>query len=428
MVTTSLIDSIDACALRELKRRKVPGLTVGVVQNGRTELRCYGVASLESGEPVRPETVFRVASITKPFVATLAMTLVEEGRLVLDVPVTGLSLPYERITLRQLLSHQAGLAGEWPVPQEQYGSGDDALERLAADPARPGPVGPGELFSYSNAGFWLAGALAARAAGTTFEEALGRRVLEPLGLGRTGFVPSAPAAVGHVPVAPGAEEHRVAGELPYPRARRPSGGLWSCVADLLAFATHHLGGPGPLGPSSLREMQTPQVGAPGGSYGLGWGLRTARGMSVLEHGGAVPGYRSLLLLAPDEGLVFAALANGDRGQAVIREIVQEALDLGEEESPEAPLPAGALAGLAGRYRSPDGLEISVSPSGGRLQVALADTDPFTGERLEYPPLLARPAGEREFVVVEGEELGGRVEFPRERLVRVFGSLAERVEE
>lgn len=245
----------------------VPGLALGLLRGGEAETFADGVASLEEGAPVTPETSFRIASITKPFTATLAMTLAEDGRLPLDEPISG------DLTPRLLLGHRSGLACEWPRPLADYGDGDDALERLARDEPAPGPEGSRGVFSYCNAGYWLVAAAAARALGTTYENALEERVLEPLGFESTGFEPRGPAALGHVQSPGSAEARAVRGS--YPRVRRPSGGLWSTVGDLLRFAAHHLGGPGPLSSDSARAMWAAEADVAGGGYGLGWGTRRA---------------------------------------------------------------------------------------------------------------------------------------------------------
>ena len=105
-----LLDALDRPVPAVLERLGVPGMAVGVFSRGERRVRAYGIADLGAREPVLPETQFRVASITKPIVAALALCLVEEGLLSLDDPLTGLRLPWEGLTLRHLLSHQTGLA------------------------------------------------------------------------------------------------------------------------------------------------------------------------------------------------------------------------------------------------------------------------------------------------------------------------------
>lgn len=387
----SLMAAIDAAAPAAMARHDVAQAAAGVLCSGVRTVRGYGA---------QPETAFRIASITKPLVATLALRLVEEGRLSLDEPLVGLRLPWEGVTLRHLLTHQAGLAGDRPASLAEYGEGDDALQRLAADEALAGPVGPGRLFSYSNYGYWIAGALCARGAGTAFEAALQSHVLEPLGMDRTGFA---------------AAEPFVPAPLEYPRARRPSGGLFSCVDDLLGFADHLLGGPGPLGAGSVRAMQTPQISLdPGGDYGLGLFLWRGRTRPTVEHAGSVSGFRSHLVLVPAERLAVVLLAAGEKGRLVTEELF-EAAGLGLELPPEASLAEEDLAALAATYSDPLGNDVAVTVRDGGLDLATED----------HPTAHFRPAGPRWFVNAGGEYRGESVDFPRDGLLRYGWLFARR---
>src|SRR5438445_2989542 len=141
-------------------RTGVPGVAAGLLVDGETAALADGVLELGRAEPVRPETPFRIASISKPFTASLALSCLE---------------PDER--LRALLSHTSGLRCE-------------RAELL--------PEGAEGLFSYSNAGYWAAGEAAAAACGRGFAVAMGERIVAPLGLAATGYdEPQAPAR-GHV--------------------------------------------------------------------------------------------------------------------------------------------------------------------------------------------------------------------------------------
>jgi CubicO group peptidase (beta-lactamase class C family) len=412
-------DQLAAWASEARERWSVPGLALGVLRDGDVIAAADGLRALGGDERVGPDTVFRIASITKPFVATLAMTLVQDGLLALDEPPPGSSVD---ATVRQLLSHQGGLASEWPEPLDGLGEGDDALARLAEGDPEQLPVGPGELFSYCNAGYWLVGAGIARACGTTFEEAMWERVIEPLGLRATGFEAVGPSQ-GHEQAAPGADEHRPV-DLHIPRARRPSGGLWSSVDDLLRFAGHHLGAPGPLTPATIAEMQRPHVDAPGFRSGLGWFLTRRGGRTTIEHPGSVAGYQSLLLLVPEEGVGFAALSNSSRGRAAIREVLGH-LGLGPKARPDRRLARDELDAFAGRYAG-QGLELAFSPDDGYLRVEMTDVSPLTGERHVYPAVRARAVGDRQFEILDGEWRGDRFDFPRDGFVCI-DVLAKRVE-
>lgn len=389
MAAESIVDAVEE---RELERFDVSALALGV-RSGGASVRGYGVPD---------DTTFRVASITKPIVSATAMRLVEEGRLSLDEPLTGLRLPWEGITLRHLLSHQAGLARDWSRPLSEYGEGDDAFARLAVDEAVGGPIGPGRLWAYSNPGYWLAGAVIARAAGMPFENAMRELVLEPLGMARTGFTPVEPS---------------VPSDLLYPRARRPSGGLYSCAGDLLAFAGLLLGEPGPLSAASVRELQTPQIEVgPDGDYGLGLGVVRGRGKPTIEHGGAVEGIRSQLLVVPEDGTALVLLTNSDQGHFLIDRLLRS-VGLGLALPDEVEIREDELAAVAGEFREPLGAAVRVSPREGGIDLALVDGDGTAH---------FRPFSASGFVVREGEEKGDRAEFfEGGRLLR-YDTLYERV--
>ena len=165
------------------------------------------MASIETGQPVRPETLFQAGSISKIFTTTLIMQLVDDGLLDLDAPILphypSLRLADEaataRVTMRHLLTHTAGFYGD---RFEDYGGGDDAIDRAIAEfHSLRQYTPPGEVWAYSNTGFQLAGGVAARILGTTFERAVQERVLDPLGLTRTFYFAqdaiTYPLAVGH---------------------------------------------------------------------------------------------------------------------------------------------------------------------------------------------------------------------------------------
>jgi CubicO group peptidase (beta-lactamase class C family) len=248
------------------------------------------------------------------------------------------------------------------------------------------------------------------------------RVLEPLRLRATGFEPERPAQ-GHEQVVPGSDEHRAAGSN-FPRVRRPSGGLWSSVEDLLRFASHHLGGPGPLTEAAITEMQRPHVTAPGSRIGLGWFLTRRAGRTTVEHPGSVAGYQSLLLLVPEQRFAFAALSNSSRGRAAIRDVL-ERLGLGPKPRPDRRLADDELATFAGRYVG-QGFELELIPDDGWLRVESTELDPLSGEIRTLPSIRARPVGDGEFEIVDGESRGDRFNFPRDGFVCV-GPLAIRVE-
>ena len=182
---------LDACVERQLGRWTVPGAVVGIWRDGQTELRAYGIANLDVGWPVRSDMRFRIASISKVFTATLAMTLVDEGVLDLDRPIVEYLPEVEMmdaearaaITMRQLLSHTSGLYGDYSA---DFGLGDDAMMRaMVIFKTLPQQTRPGEIWAYCNSGFQLAGTVIARILDTTFDGAMEERVFRPAGLSGT---------------------------------------------------------------------------------------------------------------------------------------------------------------------------------------------------------------------------------------------------
>ena len=416
-----MLDGALAAACEQaLARWDVPGAAIGVLADGRAETLGFGVLDLRTGEPVRAESTFRIASITKPFTATLALYLSLSGLLSLDEEVPG---PVEGLTPQHLLSHLGGFEGECG-DLARFGEGDDALPRLVQElRAQPPIVPPEEIWSYCNAGFWLLAQFLADRARSSYEQTLADWVLGPLGLSRTGF--GEPDATGHEPIEPGSAVHEPV-EAGYPRARNASGGLVSNVGDLLAFARFHLESP------ETEILRRPVADTPGGDYGFGFALERIGELELWGHGGDYGGFRSLLVLDPASGFAFAGLANSERGGTALEEtleaVLEEALGVRRVPPETVPLPAAELELLAGRYGHSE-LELEVRAEGDRLGVEAIEIGRATGARSPQPPLRARSLGGRLFALEGDEWERARFDFhPRSgepRFVRFGSRLAER---
>ncbi|HSC92406.1 MAG TPA: serine hydrolase domain-containing protein [Gaiellaceae bacterium] len=400
----SALAAVDARAREELQRWGVPGLAVGVLAGGETAVRAWGVADLDTGEPVTPATSFRVASVTKPFTAALA-------RATLDLDAT-LDSPAGPATVRQLLAHVGGLRCEAERPLDGFSSVSEAVARAGLRAWGE----PGRLWVYANAGYWLVGAAIEQATDVSFDEAMRTHVLAPLGLAATSFGP--PDAAGHEPVAPEALEHRRHPVAGYPPGRRPSGGLVSTVADLLRFAASTLDD----------DARVVEATRPGGAQGVGWMLERRGDAELVLHPGSVGGFQSVLALVPARRVAVAALSNSARGSAAFGPVVDALLEALADVPPWAPAVVETgedeLAELAGRYAGPDeDARVEAAPGGLRLRLTVRD--PLTGAMAEQPPLVGRPVGARAFAVLEGEAAGSCFDFP-DRYVRLGSVLAERV--
>ncbi len=358
--------------VREARARSgVPAVAAGLLVGERVELAADG--------PAEVETPFRIASISKWFTASLASLLLD-----LEAPSA------DGATAGRLLSHTAGLR---PNSRE-----------LLPEQCRG-------LWSYSNAGFVLAGRECEAAAGTSFSEAVRERLLEPLGLERTSFEEPADAAPGHVQ--DGATGHRPIADVVYPESRRAAGGLWSTVGDLLRFAAHHLGGPGPLSAGQLSAVHEPRANALGGRYCLGcWSRRLAGGRLAFDHEGSVGGYQSLLLVVPEEKTALAVLTNSWRGNGLIRRVVRE---LGLVPAPVAG--AGGEQIEAGRYELDDAVAV-LEDHGGRWRVRESEIDPLTGLLIDRPEYGVDALGGGVYGFAGGLLMSQRADFPRTGVARV----------
>ncbi len=359
--------------VREARARSgVPAVTAGLLVGERVELAADG--------PVEIDTPFRIASITKWFTASLAALLLD-----LDEPLSPAGAGASR-----LLSHTADLR-----PNSRA---------LLPDACRG-------LWSYSNAGYVLAGEACAAAAGTSYSQAVQERLLDPLGLEHTSFEEPEDAAPGHVP--DGATGHRPAPEVEYAESRRAAGGFWSTVGDLLQFAKHQLGGSGPLSAEALGAVREPRADALGGRYCLGcWSRTVVGGRRAFDHEGSVGGYQSLLLLVPEEQAALAVLTNSWRGSGLIRRVVRE---LGLVPAPLEGTGSGRVE--PGRYELGDAVAV-LTERNGRWRVAESEDDPLTGVRIERPEYALDPLGGDVYGFAGGFLMSHRVDFPREGVARV----------
>ena len=298
-----------------------------------------GFADIAAGIPMTPDTFFWIASMTKPFTSTALMMLVEEGGVRLDDPVecylpefkgqmmvsekdaehTVLRPPAHPITVREILAHTSGLPFqsplEWPTLDRlplKVAVGSYAMENLRFE--------PGSKYEYSNEGTNTAGRIIEVVAGVPFDKFLNDRLLEPLGMDETVFVPSRDQiqrlAKSYKPDAAniGLEETPNT-FLSYPltdpvRQPIPGGGLFSTAADLARFCRMILNG-GELdgrryvSEASIREMTTKQTGPQiEKAYGLGWGIEG----TAFGHGGA---HGTQMFIDPESGLATIYLVQHD---------------------------------------------------------------------------------------------------------------------
>jgi CubicO group peptidase (beta-lactamase class C family) len=316
----------------------VPGVAVGVAQGDRVVLlRGFGVRESGKSDPVGPNTVFPIASLSKGFTTTAIGTLVERGELRWDdrvaelLPGFAIADPWvsRETTLRDLLGHRTGWQAEvewlWvahDLPRSEI------LSRLAH--ARPSE-GFRAGYDYLNVPYLVAGEAAARRAGSAWETLLRERVLAPLGLKRT-FATLAETTG----IEDRATAHTDADGSMRPRAHEsgdavaPAAGMFASVADLLRWLRFQSGagaleGVRLYGEEVAREIHAVQNSIPIGSffrrqfpeshfqaYGLGWVLQDYRGRKVIWNTGGMVGSACSIAIVPEEGLAVAVVSNGPR--------------------------------------------------------------------------------------------------------------------
>jgi CubicO group peptidase (beta-lactamase class C family) len=328
----------------------VPGVAVGLVEGDRLMVRGFGTRDRATGAPVTADTLFHLASISKTFVATAVLQLVESERLSLDGPVTAYlpDLPWADaragdITLRHLLSHRSGLGDVADYGWHRPELDDGALARFAADVAGWSlEREPGSGFAYSNTAYEVLGHLVATIVGTTFEAALAERVLAPAGMTTSTFLRAeVPAGLGARPHL-GLPPQVVDGAYPYSRRHAPSSTLHSSATELGRWMAAHLdGGAGLMAAATHEAMWEPQAvtgwSERHGQIALGWFRGRYRNHTVMSHAGNDPGFATNLVLVPELGLGVVVLA--DSNTAPVLDLTLAALDalLGRQQA-EPPLP------------------------------------------------------------------------------------------
>lgn len=420
-----------------MQRFPVPGVAVGVLLDGVEYTAGFGVTSIENSLPVNDQTLFQIGSTTKTVTGTLAMRLVEQGKLDLDAPVRtylpDLRLMEEdvasRVTMRHLLTHTGGWVGDY---FDDFGTGEDALEKIVRNMEGLPQLTPlGEIWHYNNAGFYLAGRVIESILGRPYEMAAREMVLHPLGMDMSFFFAQEAityrVAIGHnnPPLDGGEWGTEIARPWALPRTSSPVGGIISTVRDQLRYARFHMGdgtaesGERILSPESMTIMQTPQVeAAEGNRFGITWFLRDlGGGMQLVRHGGATNGQMSAFQMVPSRGFAITVLNNADLGRSLNRDIVAWALKhyLGVEQPEQPPIESTLeeLAQYAGLYTYlTDDLDLRTHD--GDLWVHHIPKLSLPGQEMQPadPPMRAARCASDAMVVLDEPMKDGRIEFLR----------------
>ena len=386
-------DDLDAFVMAQMAQRRVPGLSLAIIQDGRiVEARGYGVTEAGGTVRVTPSTLFQAGSISKPVAAMGALRLVEQGRLSLDGDVNATLKSWKvpaneftaskPVTLRGLLSHTAGLTVHGfpgydvkvPVP-----SVVQVLD--GAKPANTAPVRvdivPGSRWRYSGGGYTVMQQMVLDVTGQSFPDYMRQAVLEPIGMTSSSYAQPLPPAMaaataaGHYPVG-----RPVPGRWHlYPEMA--AAGLWTTPSDLARFAIEiqrsYAGSSSTvLTPAMTRRFLTLEQGG----YGLGIAVQGTGRTLMFSHGGRDEGFDASLQASAETGQGLVVMINANDNSSMIPRIAGfVAKKYGWPTTATAyvppvassdPIPLARLQALAGRYELSNNNMLTLGVENGRL--------------------------------------------------------------
>jgi CubicO group peptidase (beta-lactamase class C family) len=328
----------DVSALIEpvIKKNDVPGMAVAVVRNGETVATGFaGVRTRGKADKITPGDRFHIGSDTKAMTAMLCGILVDEGKLKWDQTI-GATFPelkndmnpqFRDVTLEQLLTHRGGAPGQvengplWAKFWQHKGTPTSARMLLLTGVTAQSPeAAPGSKFIYSNAGYAIAGHMAEKVTGKSWEDLMREKIFSPLGMTSAGF--GAPGkrgkndqprghGAGGSPVEPGLGADN-------PVAIGPAGIVHCTIEDWAKYVAANLpGGKTRLvKPETLKKLHTAPPGEP--KYAMGWGIADNQpwaGGPALTHAGSNTMWFAVAWLAPEKDFAVLVACNTADGKA-----------------------------------------------------------------------------------------------------------------
>jgi D-alanyl-D-alanine carboxypeptidase len=324
VLTAQTTPDVAAKADAYIKASGIQG-SVLLANSGKVILaKGYGLANIELDVPNKPETKFRLGSITKQFTAAAILQLQEKGKLRVEDPISkhiqGTPAAWSGITIHHLLTHTSGI----PSYTDEAGYQAHMRERVGAPLAfinrfrdRPLEFSPGEKFHYDNSGYFLLGVIIEQVSGLKYEDYLRKNIFEPLQMTDTGY--DWPATIlrnrasGYSKGEGGGVVNADFLDMGQPYA---AGSLYSTVLDLYkwdrALYTTKV-----LSAQSIEAAFTPGKfdWAEGIKYGYGWGIMQVHGHKVVGHGGGINGFSTVIYRAIEEDVTAIVSSNYDDANA-----------------------------------------------------------------------------------------------------------------
>ncbi len=310
--------SIEDFITAEMPASGAPGIAYAVVEDGEISSGARGELLIGSGRMVTPDTSFVIGSISKSFTALAVMQLVEAGEVDLDAGVSQYldmfsDRPSGSITIRQLLSHTSGystIQGN-DTPAERSGGADALLGHVNRIAQWTPAYEPGAKWDYSNANYYILGAVIEVVSGQDFATYVETRILEPIGMAHS-FVADGEGhdniATGHLPWF---SSKRPVKEGKTDRLSAPAGGVIASASDVARYLAVMMNGEDDIITArSKAEMMCP-ASAASPFYGFGWGVDPGDG--TVSHTGLTPGIETLAIMVPTERKGVVVLVNSGSG-------------------------------------------------------------------------------------------------------------------
>lgn len=315
---------LEKVVAEELRETSVPGVAVAVVRGDRVLFaKGFGVANVETGEPVTTDRLFQVGSVTKTLTAAALVSIAEQGKVRLDAPIgsylQGFGSRLSQVTLHQLLSQTSGLkdAPGQAGLHDEVALGD--FVRSWKDDVFL--LDGGKAFSYSNLGYAFAGYVLERVTGKPYADAMQEILFDPLGMNRATFRPTMamtyPLVQGHA--AEGREKPAVARPVSDDTRLWPAGYLFASLDDLARFVIALMNDGKVDGRQALprdvgAKMLVPRIEIPTnvfvhGQYGYGLFLHDRYRQRIAFHPGTSTGYTAEIRMVPEQSAAVVLLCN-----------------------------------------------------------------------------------------------------------------------
>jgi CubicO group peptidase (beta-lactamase class C family) len=384
----------------------IPGVAAGVYKEGEVFTKGFGLTNLLHPLVVDEYTLFQIGSITKTFVGTITMMLVEKGKLELDEPIKSYLPDFKvkdnnaslKATIRHLFTHTAGWVGDWfPSGIDQ---GPDAIKHYVETMKDVPQLTPlGEQLSYNNAGYNLAGRILEVITGKLFSDLIKEMIFEPLDMNHTYILPwdimIHRFASGHHQKKDGVE---VASPWFIGRSSGPAGGIITCVKDMINYIKFQLSDgtykvKRLLSKESLEALHTPNVYyAPEQSIGLTFWIDDYRSVKSIRHGGGTVGQASLLTIVPEKKFGLIIVTNSEQGR-VFRPIItnyaiENYLDVKTPQPDIMKIPIEQMEEYVGDYQAKL-TEVTVGIKDGKLTLSQKSLGGFPTE--DQKPQITTPS-------------------------------------